>query len=99
MLKTGRTTKTTAFPAWTLMLLTFLVFVICVHFLVEDLSFSTPQNLTSASYPNQSEVTHQDDIVQFSELPSQIPSNPVAHIIPVFLTVKVQVFFPHLQST
>jgi hypothetical protein len=94
MSKTGRTKKTTAFPAWILLLLTVLVFVMCVHFLVEDQSFSTPQNLSSASYPNQSEVTHQDDIVQFSELPSQIPSNTVAPIIPALLTEKVQVFFP-----
>jgi len=94
MLKTGRTLATTALPTWKLVLLTFLVFVICVHFLVEDLSFSTSQSLTSATYPNQSEITHQDDVARFTELPSQTPSNPTARVIPLHLTEKFQVFFP-----
>ncbi|MHC1740657.1 MAG: hypothetical protein AB9897_06050 [Anaerolineaceae bacterium] len=94
MLKTGRTTETSTLPGWVSLLLIFLVFVLGVHFLVEDLSASTPKNLAFATYQNQSEDPHQEDIVQFTKLPSQIPSDPTVHVNPLPFTLKAQIFFP-----
>ena len=97
MLKTGSAAKSKALPTWAVMLLAFLVFVLCIHFLVEDLTFTSAQITSSAPYPNQSEITHQDDLVQFTELASLIFSNPAIQIIPVLLTVQESVFFPHFN--
>lgn len=97
MLRTGSTAKIKTMPTWALMLMAFLVFVLCIHFLIEDLSFASTHITSSASYPNQSEITHQDDLVQFTELSSVNFSNPAIQIIPVLLTVQESVFFPHFN--
>jgi hypothetical protein len=97
MLKTVKTVKDNVFPTWVVMLLAFLILVLCFHFLFEDLSFSPTQNLSSTNYPAQSEITHNDDIVQVTELSSQKTSNPVAHINPVLLTLQLKVFFPQFN--
>ncbi len=95
MLKTGRIPNTAVFPAWTMVLLVFLIFVLSVHYFVEDLSFSSSEKQMSAAYPSQSEVTHQDDIVHFTALEPLVSYNPVIQITPVFLTIQVDLLSPN----
>ena len=97
MLKMDSSTKSTVLPTWVILFLAFLMLVLCFHFLFANLSFSSAHNLSSSMYPNQSETTHQDDIVQLPELSSQITSNPVARINPVLLPVQINIFFPHFN--
>ncbi len=79
------------------MLLAFLILVLGFHFVFEDLSFISTHSLSVSNNPPQSEITHQDDIVQLTELPIPITSNPVAHINPVLLPVQITIFFPHFN--
>lgn len=94
MLKTGRTAENTTLQTWELLLLGVLVFVLSIHFLFDDIAFSSVHNLPAASVQNQSEIAHQDDIVQYTELASQIPAKPAIQVTPLLVTEKLQVFFP-----
>jgi hypothetical protein len=84
MLRTGKSASTIALPTWTILFLAFLILIMSVHFLFDDLSFSSFQNFHTI----QSEVTHQDDLVQISELIPQITSNSVIQITPVLFNVQ-----------
>jgi len=94
MLKTDRPVFIQCKPAWMLFLLMFLVFGLLVHFLIEDLSLFSNQNVNNLSDSNLIEITHQDDLVQSNEIPTQ---NSVFLVEPVLLGIlitQIQVFFP-----
>lgn len=85
MLKTVRSTRFTVLPTCTTLLLAFLILVMSAHILFDDLSFSLIQQF----HPNQSEVTHQDDLAYFSDLIPQIFSKAILQITPVLMIMQV----------
>lgn len=62
--------ETVVISRWKIILLALVVFLISVHFLVDDINVNT--NILVEHTRNQFEVTHQDDLIHISDSTPQI---------------------------